>query len=127
MSEKDPGVRHSWAPVMYTTYFGILTKAANKLGFALAIHGSMGRDFDLIAVPWTESAGTDIQLIEAFVEKIGHWGEPENTWDGPEHKPHGRRAYSISVGAGLYLDVSIVSCTPFHPPVGQAVMGGGLA
>lgn len=58
VGEGSIGVRHKWAPAIYTTYFGMLNEAANKLGYALTIHGSMSRDFDLVAIPWIADCGS---------------------------------------------------------------------
>ena len=61
------------APAMVALY-PALAEAANAVGYALAVHGSVGRpregkmtDFDLVAVPWTEAAGSPDDLIEAIV------------------------------------------------------------
>lgn len=39
-----------------------LQKAARECGYALAVHGSMSRDLDLIAVPWVEDAKPAAEL-----------------------------------------------------------------
>ncbi len=38
----------------YEAFIPGFIKAARECGYALAIHGSMERDLDLIAVPWIE-------------------------------------------------------------------------
>lgn len=89
--------------LVYATMFGDLQQVARDHGYALAVHGSMQRDFDLIAVPWTEMACDAEDLINAFIcaLKIGPQTEPEE-------KPHGRIAYAIVVDCGLYLDISVM-------------------
>ena len=54
----------------YTEILRPLRKQARSMGYALAVHGSMARDLDLVAVPWVESAADPIELVEAFVEII---------------------------------------------------------
>jgi hypothetical protein len=85
--------------------------AAHTCGYALAVHGSELRDFDLIAVPWADDAKPAEELIDAIVRAVG------GTMNVPPSlKPHGRRAVSIFIGDTLgnfkpvrpYLDLSVV-------------------
>lgn len=99
-----------------------LVAAARDVGYALAPHGSFGRDLDLIAVPWTEEATSAEQLILALLGACGghivdgHTKKPDSDeWEKkrggiPTQKPHGRRAWSIHIGnhGSLYLDVSVM-------------------
>lgn len=91
----------------------LLRDAARAQGYALAVHGSLSRDLDLIAVPWTDDAtGLDTlvaALAEATKEATG-WGHisgrSDNSWRSD--KPHGRVAVTILASAELSLDISIV-------------------
>jgi hypothetical protein len=38
---------------------------ARSKGYALAVHGSLARDIDLVAVPWVEEAASAAELAEA--------------------------------------------------------------
>lgn len=105
----------------YMAAIPLLTEVARKCGYALAVHGTLGRDLDLVAVPWTEEATPAENLILAFLAAFG-WNRahltPEVTnQDGtisrpsghvPTPKPHGRMAWSIHFDHGLYLDVSVM-------------------
>ena len=106
---------------VYVAMIPLLTGVARKLGYALAVHGTLGRDLDVIAVPWTDEADNAENLILALLAALG-WDhahlQPESTkQDGtihresghiPTKKPHGRRAWSIHFQNGLYLDVSVM-------------------
>ena len=107
MADGDIGVQHKWMPVIYANFYGILTKAAKRLGYALAIHGSMGRDFDLIAVAWTDQAVSPEFLVYNLAHSIGAWIDDEPELD-VEQKPHGRLAYTIGTGGGGYIDLSVI-------------------
>jgi hypothetical protein len=94
----------------YAATYTQLERIAWRHGYALALHGSMGRDLDVLAVPWTEDADAARDLLAAFRRAVysGHpeWrkGEPS-----PTKKPHGRRAYSLYLGhQGHYVDISIM-------------------
>lgn len=117
---------------VYVSMVPVLTEAAREVGYALAVHGSMGRDFDLVAIPWTEAAGSAEQLIMRLLAQCGHCGahiphrsesakDPaQGNGDVAGVKPHGRLAWSIHFENGLYLDVSVMprtaAPTPLPPP-----------
>lgn len=88
---------------MYANYFGIFLAVAHRHGYALAIHGSMRRDFDLIAVPWQDN----VPSPEFFAWELCKIIDGDYV-EGPEKKPHGRLAYTIGTGGGGYIDLSIM-------------------
>ena len=103
----------------YVSMIPPLTEAAREVGYALAVHGSMGRDLDLVAIPWTEEAVSAEALIMRLLSAAGFLhahlphrdgSKPPDQADGDVGavKPHGRRAWSIHFDNGLYLDVSVM-------------------
>lgn len=64
--------------------------AAWQQGYAIGVHGTLARDFDLIAAPWIERAASAEQLAEAIHQVVG--GELHG---GVHGKPHGRVAWVI--------------------------------
>ena len=108
MSEGDPRPNEVMAKVaapLYTLYFARMTHVANKHGYALGLHGSMARDLDVIAAPWTDDAVSAEELIAAFKADVcfGDMMGSEGT-----DKPHGRRAFNMHADCGLYIDVSVM-------------------
>lgn len=91
-------------------------RAEAKLhGYALASHGSMARDIDLIAVPWTEGAKSPAVLLGGLRSVLRRL-YPITLEVGPnlEHpKPHGRECWSFWIRPWTYIDLSI-----FPPPDG---------
>jgi hypothetical protein len=97
-----------------------LREMAKKHGYAVAVHGSLARDIDLVAIPWTAEAVSAPELVAALYEVIVEkndgvgWfqkGEPPSYYLAGEEKPHGRRAWSIYLGRdehGPYLDISVM-------------------
>lgn len=97
--------------IYYLAKLPLIRDTARKLGYAVAIHGSLSRDFDLIAVPWVEDARPVDELVEAVRLAINGTiiptGTPGGRWDkateqfvpvqvvNPAIKPHGRLAWSI--------------------------------
>lgn len=89
-------------PLIYATIYGGLQQIAYDNGYSLAVHGSMQRDFDLIAIPWTDQSIDGEELIDKFAESL------HSTRSEPTLKPHGRIAYFIILGCGMGVDVSIM-------------------
>jgi hypothetical protein len=90
--------------------FEKLDRVAWRHGYALALHGSMARDLDLVAVPWTDDADDPDKLIADFVKFVIAHADVSIHEPKPLIKPHGRMSYIIPVGFGgnHYLDVSVI-------------------
>lgn len=120
MSDKIPTPKHKrikWSPALYAVMYPKLVKIARRFGYALAIHGSMTRDMDLIAVPWVEDHKDPLDMIYAFrkhLRGVFHKVCMDDWYPdaSPTEKPHGRKAYSIHLTEegcyGPYLDISIM-------------------
>ncbi|WP_430434295.1 hypothetical protein [Methyloversatilis sp.] len=108
LNEKKP----TYAPAYMVGIYPQLAEEARRFGYALALHGSLQRDLDLIAVPWREDAAPAIDLVRALGEVFDV--EPNHPIDRPEQKPHGRLGWSLPLWWGAYLDISV---TPrIEPP-----------
>lgn len=108
----------------YCAFYPMLLQIARDHGYTLAVHGSVHRDFDLIAVPWIEEASSPLVLIQAMKEAtkaVTHHDEMDYHYPDccPTAKPHGRMAYSLHVtNSGMYggyLDVSVLPIRPAQP------------
>jgi hypothetical protein len=99
----------------FVALIGLLHDVATKCGYALGVHGTMGRDLDLIAVPWTEEAITHSALAEEIRHVINGKIYSLMTVPGsdkpvanPQVKAHGRVAWVIHQGDGPYIDLSVM-------------------
>ena len=96
------------------TYVGLIDpmrKVARHLGYALAVHGSLARDIDLIAVPWIDDAVEPAALVGALIEVIKGFDKNGFAFvdkDCPRLKPHGRLAWSIHFTGGGYFDLGVM-------------------
>lgn len=96
----------------YVMAFKELERVAQRNGYALAVHGSMGRDLDLIAIPWTEDAESEEKLVNAFERWMGKNKGVNVKATHRTEKPHGRVAYTLPFGhTTYYLDISIMPTT----------------
>lgn len=96
-----------WKPIFYTVYYPGFRDIAKKYGYALAVHGSVTRNMDLVAVPWIEDIGDYKEMLQEMREFTGVV-HPDNILEG-EVKPHGRIAYSILMGSGAFIDISVLT------------------
>ncbi|MEZ5386481.1 MAG: hypothetical protein R3F13_13295 [Prosthecobacter sp.] len=101
----------------YVALYPMLLQIAKDHGYSLAVHGSVHRDLDLVAIPWIEDAAEPLTLIQAIKEAtktVTSHEEFDHLQEdcAPTVKPHGRMAYSLHVTNkgmhGGYLDISIM-------------------
>jgi len=98
----------TWRPVTYVHFYTILVPVAREHGYALALHGTVQRDLDMIAVPWVEKPSTHQELLEAFCDELGIKAVFRIKDHHRSFKLHGRVAYNIVVMDGAWLDISIM-------------------
>lgn len=95
-----------------------LRHVAYRCGYALAVHGSLKTDIDLIAVPWRETAVGQAYVAEEIrktAEQIIGCAVVRKYDPNPEKKPCGRLAWAFYLQPedieGPYIDLSV-----FPPP-----------
>lgn len=89
---------------MYACMYAELAEIARSHGYALAVHGSMARDFDLIAIPWTSEAAAPELVVESILKR---WGGKLCGDVGV--MPHGRRVWTIGIMYGeMFLDLGFM-------------------
>lgn len=97
----------------YAALYPHLAEIARKHGYALAVHGSMARDFDVVAIPWREHVSTPREVLNDVLSQfaVDEIGEPTL-------KEHGRVAYTLSIGFGdCFADWSFM---PSQPAIAKA-------
>jgi len=82
------------APADHGALIDQVRAIAREYGWAIAVHGTLKRDIDLVAAPWTEDACMWLDLHLAIGKRLGY--ERGNI----ENKPHGR------IGAILFERVA---------------------
>lgn len=107
MSKTSDQIKPNYAPVYAAALYPDWCKLFQKHGYALAVHGSLARDFDMVAIPWTDGAAEPETIIK---ELIGRWAF--KTVGDPENKNHGRICYTVSCGFGeCAVDLSFMPRT----------------
>lgn len=97
----------------YKTMIPWIRTVARDRGYAVAVHGSLTRDLDLIAVPWVDEGWVDTpeELAHGIAKAVNGLIQ---TTAIPTEKPHGRIAYTIhlrDVSRG-WVDLSIMPALP---------------
>lgn len=91
-------------------------EAARFNGYAIAVHGSLKRDIDLIAVAWTDQAKPAHDLVAAVCGAVS--GVLGNCFVLGEikDKPHGRKACTlVHPGFAGEIDLSVIPPIPSTP------------
>lgn len=107
----------------YRALIAALRYRARSCGYALAVHGSLRTDIDLIAVPWRDSAVSAEYLAEAIrkaAEQIIGIARCRTGDEQPTKKPCGRLAWSFYLQPegmeGPYIDLSVIPNLPISKP-----------
>jgi hypothetical protein len=86
-----------------------LRMAARGSGYALGVHGTLARDIDLLAAPWTEQADSAEFLVQRLCGVVAGFTGRALTMQSWSDKPHGRRAVTIIHGGhDAEIDLSIM-------------------
>lgn len=114
---------------LYNRLIGPLRDKARELGYALAVHGSLIRDIDLVACPWIAEAVDAQTLAESLLEVAAKHnnGTAFLRAGCPGYKPHGRLVWSLHLGDGPYIDLSVMPRTVIFSYINSAkqVASGG--
>lgn len=107
MKQHGPdGKSPTYAPAYVVGIYPDLVAKARELGYALALHGSLARDFDVLAVPWTDEAVDAVTLVK---ELAANWELTiQNEGCVGTIKPHNRRSWTLLLWWGAYIDISVM-------------------
>lgn len=93
----------NYAPI-YACVYAQLAEITRKHGYALAAHGSLAADFDLICVPWVKEVSDPQTVVDEITSSFAI-----EQVTGFEEKEHGRIATTISFSFGeCRLDLSFM-------------------
>lgn len=92
----------NFAPA-YCSPYPALAQICRNHGYALAVHGSVARDFDVIAIPRTADARDPEDVVAEITATFGV------TRAGPyEVREHGRILYGLCLAGEGFVDLSFV-------------------
>lgn len=92
------------API-YASIYADLAEACRSHGYALAIHGSLARDFDLVCIPWADTVSEPAAVVETITTEFALRLIDKPT--PPTIKPWCREVYTFVFAWGeVALDLS---------------------
>lgn len=107
-------------PMFYACCLLDMQKIARDLGYNLVIHGSMDRDMDLVAIPWSETPSTHYELLielDLYLRGVNYTKESFEQGYMYSKLPGGRSSYVLNINRGgkynnytdeqWYVDISI--------------------
>lgn len=97
--------------MFYACVLEDLRKEAIKCGYALAIHGSLQSDLDLIAVRWADNYESPLYLVEKFISVLcGTVFLNEDSVDltKPTRRYNNQIHYAIPILGDWYVDLTII-------------------
>lgn len=98
----------NYAPIYAACLYPELAESFRTKGWALAVHGSLARDFDLVAIPWNHEPVSPERCVEGVCNYHGL------SQVGPAvTKLHGRKVFTLALKFGeCFLDLSFMPTTP---------------
>lgn len=113
MSKLIKDIKTNPKPMFYACVLESLRKIAFKCGYALAVHGSLENDLDLIAVRWNDNYESPTYLMEAFVTELSHYhfsfGEMDTIeLTQPEFRYKNQIHYAIPIIGDWFIDLTII-------------------
>jgi hypothetical protein len=108
MAKNRQAITCNGKQAFFASMYEDIRKSAIDCGWAVALHGSLASDMDIMAMPWTEEA----IKFEALVGKISMLFDDnslaENYTITYDEKPHHRVVATIPIWADFYLDISTI-------------------
>lgn len=123
MSDKQHEFLKGSLVCIYSQLLPRIREVGKELGYAIAIHGTMSRDFDLLAVPWVDGAASAESLVSMIAQEVGGYviGDaggkmsPGEVMPNPTVQPHGRKSWNIVWGGHAFIDLSVMpAASPQH-------------
>ena len=104
MAKNRKAVTCNGRAAFYASMWDDIRQCAMDCGWAVALHGSLNSDMDIMAMPWTETAVSFYEVCRRI--KTLFKGN-EFDWDIDYYsKPNNRIVATIPIWGDFYLDIS---------------------
>lgn len=106
MAKNREAVTCNGRAAFYAAMWDDIRQCAMDYGWAVALHGSLASDMDIMAMPWTENA----VCFERLCSKIkGLFSGNEFYWEIDYcTKPNNRIVATMPIWGDFYLDISAI-------------------
>jgi hypothetical protein len=89
-----------------------MRKIAHENGWAIALHGSLKTDLDIMAMPWEEGC----KPSDIFVKALANLFETQFPILKYRVKPHNRISYSLAIFGNFSLDIQMIGGDSVEDP-----------
>ena len=96
-----------YRPSYYALLYSTLKDVAYRCGWAIAIHGSLNNDMDLVAIAWNDDASTTMEMLQE-TEAALSGTVFSYKWNGPHHNNANRTTWTLPLESDLYVDLTVV-------------------
>lgn len=105
MAKNREAVTCNGRAAFYAAMWDDIRQCAMDCGWAVALHGSLNADMDIMAMPWVKDAASFAELVKKIrlLFQGNHIPGVVITYN---EKPHGRIVATIPIWADFYLDIS---------------------
>lgn len=108
MSKDRQAVTCNGRPAFFASMYEDIRYVAIQCGWAVALHGSLCSDMDIMAMPWTEEAIKFEELVDKISKLFDRNSLAENYTITYDEKPHNRVVATIPIWVDFYLDISTI-------------------
>ena len=108
MGKNREAVTCNGRSAFYACMWDDIRQCAMDSGWAVALHGSLNSDMDIMAMPWVESAVSFEEVIKNISELFTGNYSSDNYFITYDEKPYNRIVATIPIFADFYLDISTI-------------------
>ena len=108
MSKNRKAVTCNGRPAFYAAMYEDIRQCAMDKGWAVALHGSLASDMDIMAMPWTEKAEPFSSLVDAISKLFTSNDLTDFYTITYNEKPYNRVVATIPRWEDFYLDISMI-------------------
>lgn len=106
MAKNREAVTCNGKAAFYASMWNDIRQCAMDCGWAVALHGSLASDMDIMAMPWVPEAVPFEHLVKEIVKLFDGNVLSAVSCVTYGEKPHGRTVATIPIWSDFYLDIS---------------------
>lgn len=109
MAKNREAVTCNGRAAFYAAMWDDIRQCAMDCGWAVALHGSLTSDMDIMAMPWVSGACSFGELMIRIVALFSGNRMSENFTITYNEKPYGRIVATVPIWADFHLDISTMT------------------
>ena len=108
MGKNREAVTCNGRPAFYACMWEDIRRCAMDSGWAVALHGSLSSDMDIMAMPWVENAVSFKEMVDRISKLFQDNDVSSQYVITYNEKPHNRVIATIPIFSDFYLDISTI-------------------